>query len=157
MKMETKTMWQKFRVNALMLAGLFTALSLLSGVAAWLFQDKIDDYIMYVVETNKGESTKAMLAEEMSTSEHIVKKEDVCEELGEMYLESMHQHDQQNAILDIWIPYLKQETQWRIVGYFVNIEDPDIVKFHHWDGRNYDAWKDDQGWFYIKGGYKYYH
>ena len=130
----------------------FAFASVIWGGLAYLMEPRIEDYIMEVVDKNKGTSTRADLALEMG-----VKKDDVCEELGEMYKDNSHRHDAQDKILNLWIPYLEREVEWRAVGYFVNIAEPDVVKFHHWDGRDYDAWKDEQGWFYIKGGYKYYH
>jgi len=142
------TSWFK-RIGNFMLV--FSFASILWGGIVYMMEPRIEDYIMNVVDKNKGTSTRVDLANEMG-----VEIKDVCEEIGDMYKESMHHHNSQDSILTIWIPYLQEETKWTSVGYFVSIDDDEVVKFHHWDGRDYDAWKDDQGWFYVKGGFKYY-
>jgi hypothetical protein len=130
---------------------IFSFASVLWGGIAYMMEPRIEDFIMDVVNKNKGTSTRSDLAEEMG-----IKKKDVCEELGEMYKDSKHRHDAQDSILTQWIPYLIDETKWISVGFFVKADDAEVVKFHHWNGRDYDAWDDDQGWFYVKNGFKYY-
>jgi len=152
-----KTKAQKVGTFFAYLSGLLASLGVIISFLGWLFYPHIEDAIMDIVEKNKGESTKTLLSKEMSTPDYVVPAEDVCEELGDMFKDNKHRHDAQDAILDLWIPYLEEEIKWRAVGYFVDPNRPDVVKFRHWDGRNYDAWSDEQGWFYIKGGYKYYH
>lgn len=145
---ETEKNW-KSKVGNIMLIFSFT--SLMWGGIAYLMEPHAEKFIMDVVNENKGESTKTGLSREMK-----VDKTDVIKELGKMYRDSKHRHDAQDSILTKWIPYLLEETRWMAVGYFVSIDDPELVKFHHWNGRNYDAWKDDQGWYYVKGGFKHY-
>lgn len=142
------TSWLK-RIGNFMLV--FSFASVIWGGIAYMMEPRIEEFIMSVIEVNKGESTKSGLAREMKVDKGLV-----IRELGKMYRDSKHRHDAEDAILDTWIPYLEHETQWHSVGYFVSIDDPKVVKFHHWDGRDYDAWKDEQGWFYVKDGYKYY-
>ena len=147
-----KTKAHKMAVFIGWLSALLVSFTTILTFVGWLMYPHISKYVMTIVNENKGTSTRADLAKEMG-----IEKEDVCEELAGMYKDNAHRHDAQDEILNAWIPYLEEEVEWRSVGYFVSIEDTDVTKFRHWDGRDYDAWKDDQGWFYIKGGYKYYH
>lgn len=137
------------RIGNVLLVFSFT--SVMWGGIGYLMEPRAEDFIMYVVNKYKGESTKVILGKEMK-----VDKTKALPELGKMYRENKHRHDAEDSILNKWIPYLQKETEWKQVGFFVNVDDPDVVKFHHWDGRDYDAWSDDQGWFYVKSGYKYY-
>jgi hypothetical protein len=134
--MPDKTKGQKITSFIGWLSALLVSFSTILTFVGWLMYPHISNYVMGIVDANKGTSTRSDLAKEMG-----IEKEDVCEEIGEMYKDNSHR---------------TEESRWINVGYFVNIEDDEVVKFHHWNGRNYDAWKDDQGWFYIKGGYKYY-
>ena len=147
-----KTKAQKIGGFFAYLAALLSAMGVIFSFVGWLAYPHIEKAVMEIVDNNKGTSTRADLAEEMG-----VKKKDVCEELGIMFKSNSHRHAAEDMILDTWIPYLEAETEWRAIGYYVNIHDSELVKFRHWDGRDYDAWKDTQGWFYTKGGYNYYY
>lgn len=148
-----KTPWYKW---ILIVASISTATTGILATAGWLFREKIQNYIISTVDDNKSQSVEAKLAEKMFKHEPEFKEADVCWKIGKLYRDFYNSEQGKSDILNKWVPYLEQETKWRYVGYFVSMEDPSIVKFHHWDGRDYDAWQDETGWFYVKGGFKYY-
>lgn len=138
------------------LSALLASFSAIITFVGWLMMPHVETFIMKVVDKNKGRSTKELLAEEMSTKGDRVEKDDVCEELGQMYIEMKTRHYAEDTLLQRWIPFLIEENKWTNVGYFVKKDDPETTVFRHWNGRSYSAWKDEQGWFYVRGGHKYY-
>lgn len=154
MTTESKTPWYKWIIIIASVAGATTTLL---GAGAWLFREKIQNYIVSTVNESKDVSIESKLAEKMFQQEPQFKDSDVCWKIGKLYRDFYSSKQMESDILNKWIPVLEQEVMWRPVGYFVNVTNPDIVKFHHWDGRDYDAWSDEIGWFYVKNGLKYYH
>lgn len=148
-----KTPWYKW---LLIVFSISTATSGLLATGGWLFREKIQNYIISTVESNKDDSVEAKLAEKMFKGEPEFKESDVCWKIGKLYRDFYSSEKAESDILNVWIPYLENQKNWMPVGYFVKVSDPSIVKFHHWDGRDYDAWSDDIGWFYVKNGLKYY-
>jgi len=151
--MESKTTWEKFRLFMLMLAGLLGAISTIGAGTLWLFQEKIEDGIMEVVERHKGPSFRIDCSKKMD-----IDSEDVDNEIGWMYNMVIKLSSTDDSKGNKWIEYLEAESQWRAVGYFVSINDKGVIKYHHSNGRNYDAWTDlETGQlYYIKDGYRYY-
>lgn len=150
-----KTPWWKW---LLIVASLITATSGTMTFGMWLFQEKIVNFVVEIYNEQKAKEPSFIvtMAEKMSKGGEEVKPEDVCWKLAKAWREFNSKSEFENDLLEYWIPHLEHETEWHQVGYFVNMNDPTIVKFHHWDGRDYDAWSDEQGWFYVKGGFKFY-
>lgn len=143
------TMWFK-RIGNFMLA--FSFISLIWGGIAYMMEPRIEEFIMSVVDENKGSSTRADLAIEMD-----VKKKDVCEEIGEMYRNFNTAEENIDLFNETWIPYLEAEKTFFHVGFFVKvIEDEFEMWYKDFDGKEYRAWHDHDGWFYQKQGYKIY-
>lgn len=156
--MSDKTKGQKVVSFVGWLAALLASFSAILTFAGWLFYPHVSDFVMGIIDERKGASTKELLAKEMSTSKYVVKKDDVCEKLGEMYKESLHRHESEDKILDKWIPYLQDKSEWRVVGYFVSVDDSSIIEYHHSNGRILEAYKEtDTGKLYhYYRGIKYY-
>ena len=141
--------WLK-RIGNFMLISAF--LSLVWGGVAFLGKHHLDRYIMDVVKENKGPSTKAGLAEEMG-----IEKEDVCEEIGTMYVDFKDAQENIESFNKTWIPYLENEKTFYHVGFFVKVLDHELEMWYKdFDGKEYRAWHDHDGWFYQKQGYKIY-
>lgn len=152
---ESKTIGQKFKNFVLMLAGVLTAVSVISGGVIWMFQEKLENAVISIIIENRERTLREDLADEFD-----VKEDEVDDEIEWIYstvLEmsvSQHTDNSQNKYSE----YLDKEIQWRSVGYFVNAQDKTIIKYRHANGRTYDAWTEPATGqlYYIKDGYKYY-
>lgn len=139
-----------------MLAGILTAISIISGGILWIFQEKIEKSIIEIVK--KYEKTD--LREDLATKMDI-EVEEVDNEIEWMYstildLSVTQHHDGEDD--SKYASFLDKEIQWRSVGYYVNVEDNSIIKYRHSNGRSYDAWTEPSTGqlYYIKEGFKYY-
>jgi len=150
--MENSTTWDKAKKFTMMLSGLLVAIGTIGTGVIWLFAEKIDNHIMDVVEEQKGPSLRVDFSKKMD-----IDTEDVDNEIGWMYNTMIEMSTSKDDMAIKWAPHLEKELKWRAVGYFVNVADPTTVKYHHKNGKIYDAWTDENGLlYYIKDGYKYY-
>ncbi len=125
--------------------------STIIGGLIWMFEPHIETFIIDVIEKKKP-STRAELSKEMA-----VRPELVTIELGKMYKGYHETEANIKAFNQTWIPHLEKEKVQFHVGFFVSIEeDKDKVKYRDFDGEIYPCWNDEQGWYYMKQGYKYY-
>ena len=125
-------------------------ISLIWGGFVWLMEPHIETFVMYVVDKNKGSSTRGDLAEEMD-----VRKEFVAIEIGTMYKDFKKSQENIELFNDTWIPYLENEKLFFYIGFFYDIEE-EKVKYRDFDGDILPCWNDEGGWYYMKQGYKYY-
>jgi hypothetical protein len=125
-------------------------LSLIWGGIGYLMEPHIEDFIMNVVEANKGTSTRGDLAKEMD-----VRKELVTIEIGNMYRDFKTAQKNIELFNETWIPYLENEKLFYYVGFFYDITE-EKVKYRDFDGDILACWHDEGGWYYMKQGYKYY-
>jgi hypothetical protein len=152
---ESDTIGQKFKNFTLMLAGILTAVSVISGGVIWMFQEKLENAVITIIKDNR----EACLRDDLSVKMDV-ELEEVDNEIEWMYhtvLElSVMEHTNEGD--NKFSQYLEKEIQWRSVGYFVNAEDKSVIKYRHADGRTYDAWTEPATGqlYYIKNGYKYY-
>lgn len=127
-------------------------LSVVWGGIAWVMEPHIETFIMTVVQENKGSSTRGDLAEEMN-----VKKEIVVMEIGKMYRDFKDAQQNIQDFNNTWIPYLENEKTFFHVGFFVKVIEGEFEMWYKdFDGKEYRAWHDHDGWFYQKQGYKIY-
>lgn len=124
------------------ISAIITALTGMFSLVLWMSYPHIESAILDIVESHKGRSTKEMLGEEMN-----IHKDDVCEQIGVMYSDYLKLKDGTSEM---------ESPLWLSVGYYVLKDDREDVKFLHWDGKTYDAWEDERGWYFVKEGYKYY-
>ena len=122
-------------------------ISLIWGGFVWLMEPHIETFVMYVVDKNKGSSTRNDLAEEMN-----VRKEFVTIELGKMYKDFKKSQENIELFNDTWIPYLEEEKLFFYIGFFYDIEE-EKVKYRDFDGDVLPCWHDEEGWYYMKQGY----
>jgi hypothetical protein len=126
--------------------------SLVWGGLVILLEPHIETFIMSVVDKNKGSSTRGDLAKEMG-----IDKDDVCEEIGTMYIDFKSAQENIETFNQTWIPYLEGEKAFFYVGFFVRIVDGEFEMWYKdFDSKEYRAWSDEAGWFYQKQGYKFY-
>lgn len=125
-------------------------ISLIWGGVVWLMEPHIETFVMYVVDKNKGSSTRNDLAEEMG-----VRKEFVAIEIGTMYKDFKESQENIELFNDTWIPYLENEKLFYYIGFFYDIEE-EKVKYRDFDGDVLPCWRDEGGWYYMKEGYKFY-
>ena len=140
--------------SLLSFVGWLSALLLASGTIltfiGWLLEPRFHDYIVKASEANQNVITKIELAEKMQ-----VKPNAVIWKLGKLFRES-NKTDTTTNILKNWIDYLEEESMWIRVGYYVDVSNPDNIRYLDVDGKDYDSWEDELGRYYIKRGYKYY-
>lgn len=152
---ENNTIGQKFKNFTLMLAGILTAVSVISGGVIWMFQEKLENAVITIIKDNREPCLREDLSVKMD-----VEVEEVDNEIEWMYhtvLElSVIEHTSEGD--NTFSQYLEKEMQWKSVGYFVNAEDKTVIKYRHANGRTYDAWIEPATGqlYYIKEGYKYY-
>jgi len=151
--METKTKGQKVLSFIGLLAGLLTGMSAIITFVVWLLYPHISTSILTIVDDHKETTLRSDLAVKLDLEE-----EEVDNEIAWMYgaiLEFSSSYDGDN---NKWGDYLEETSKWTPVGYFVSVEDKAVIKYHHQNGRNYDAWTEPATGqlYYIKDGYKYY-
>ena len=154
-KTKENTPWWKWLV---VVGSVTTATTVILSASAWLFQEKIVNFIIDVYDEQQKKEIKfeVDMSSKMSKDGEKINPEDVRWKLAKMFRDFNSKTQFENDLISKWIPHLESEVAWRKIGYFVDVNNPSIVKFHHWDGRDYDAWNDEQGWFYMKDGYKFY-
>lgn len=135
------------------LSALIAGTSAILTFVVWLINPHIVAYIKSVVKDDNAKTLKKELSIKMD-----VEEEEVDNEIAWMYgaiLEFSSSHDGDN---NKWGDYLEETSKWTPVGYFVSVEDKAVIKYHHQNGRNYDAWTEPATGqlYYIKDGYKYY-
>jgi len=135
------------------LSALIAGTSAILTFVVWLINPHIVAYIKSVVKDDNAKTLKKELSIKMD-----VEEEEVDNEIAWMYgaiLEFSSSYDGDN---NKWGDYLEETSKWTPVGYFVSVEDKAVIKYHHQNGRNYDAWTEpDTGLlYYIKDGFKYY-
>jgi hypothetical protein len=128
----------------------FTFASVLWGALIYMFEPHIETFIMGVVKENKGASTREDLSKEME-----VRKSFVTYEIGKMYKDFKETQKNITAFNDTWIPHLEKEKNFYYVGFFYDLVE-EKVKYKDFDGDILPCWHDDQGWYYMKQGYKFY-
>jgi len=124
----------------------------IQGALSWVFKDKIDDYILSTA-TKDQPSTRTDLSKEMN-----IRKELVVIEIGNMYREFKDAQKNIQSFNETWIPYLEKEKLVFHVGFFADIDSKGNVKikYRDFDGEEYRSWHDEQGWYYMKQGYRFY-
>jgi hypothetical protein len=135
------------------LSALIAGTSAILTFVVWLINPHIVAYIKSVVKDDNAKTLKKELSIKMD-----VEEEEVDNEIAWMYgaiLEFSSSHDGDN---NKWGDYLEETSKWTPVGYFVSVEDKAVIKYHHQNGRNYDAWTEPATGqlYYIKDGFKYY-
>jgi hypothetical protein len=142
--------WLKWIGNIMAISAFLT---FIWGGIGYLFEPRIESFIMHVVDKNKGSSTRGDLAEEMD-----VRKEFVAIEIGTMYRDFKQAQENIELFNNTWIPFLENEKTFYYIGFFVDISNPNNpkVKYRDIDGEVLPCWHDDQGWYFMKQGYKYY-
>jgi hypothetical protein len=135
------------------LSALIAGTSAILTFVVWLINPHIVVYIKSVVKDDNAKTLKKELSIKMD-----VEEEEVDNEIAWMYgaiLEFSSSYDGDN---NKWGDYLEETSKWTPVGYFVSVEDKAVIKYHHQNGRNYDAWTEPATGqlYYIKDGFKYY-
>jgi hypothetical protein len=130
-------------------AAIVSAVLAIEGGLSWAFKDNIITFIKEVAEEGRP-STRKDLSAEME-----VRPELVVIELGRMYKDFKTSQQNIEEFNNTWIPHLEKEKLFFHIGFFFDVEE-DKVKFKDFDGSILPCWHDEQGWYYMKEGYKYY-
>jgi hypothetical protein len=138
-----KTPWWKW---ILIVSSIFLAFETLIGGTGILAKPYLKDFIISVMEEQRGVSTKEAIADEWE-----IKKDKVITEFGHMRLG----YYDFIAFYNKWTPHLQQEAKWAKIGYYVNTADSTEIDYHHPNGKKYQGGTDFAGLYYVRNGYKY--
>jgi len=148
-----KTKSQKVLSFVGWLSALIAGTSAILTFIVWLFNPHITAYIKSVVKEDSNKTLRKELSIKMD-----IEEEEVDNEIAWMYGAILEFSSSYGGSNNKWEDYLEKTSKWTPVGYFVSVSDKAIIKYHHQNGRNYDAWTEpDTGMlYYIKDGFKYY-
>ena len=148
-----KTKSQKVLSFVGWLSALIAGTSAILTFVVWLINPHIVAYIKFVVKDDNAKTLKKELSIKMD-----IEEEEVDNEIAWMYGAILEFSSSYDGDKNKWGDYLEETTKWTPVGYFVSVEDKAVIKYHHQNGRNYDAWTETETGrlYYIRDGYKYY-
>jgi len=148
-----KTKSQKVLSFVGWLSALIAGTSAILTFVVWLINPHIVAYIKFVVKDDNAKTLKKELSIKMD-----IEEEEVDNEIAWMYGAILEFSSSYDGDKNKWGDYLEETSKWTPVGYFVSVEDKAVIKYHHQNGRNYDAWTEPATGqlYYIKDGYKYY-
>ena len=135
------------------LSALIAGTSAILTFVVWLINPHIVAYIKFVVKDDNAKTLKKELSIKMD-----IEEEEVDNEIAWMYGAILEFSSSYDGDKNKWGDYLEETSKWTPVGYFVSVEDKAVIKYHHQNGRSYDAWIEPVTGqlYYIKDGYKYY-
>jgi len=148
-----KTKSQKVLSFVGWLSALIAGTSAILTFVVWLINPHIVAYIKFVVKDDNAKTLKKELSIKMD-----IEEEEVDNEIAWMYGAILEFSSSYDGDKNKWGDYLEETSKWTPVGYFVSVEDKAVIKYHHQNGRSYDAWIEPATGqlYYIKDGYKYY-
>lgn len=148
-----KTSAQKVLSFVGWISALIAGTSAILTFGIWLLNPHISSYIKSVVKEDIQDSFRKDLSLKMD-----IDQEDIEDEITWMYYSVLDMSTTHGTDDNKWSGYLEEVIKWEPVGYFVSVEDKAVIKYHHQNGRNYDAWTEPATGmlYYIKDGFKYY-